>query len=214
MKYSTRFVATVIVAWLLGVAAFAHDLPISNMAIVVDQNAVHLELVLNAEELSFFSEIDTNNDGLAGLKEVEAKSEQISKTIVDCFKLLIDGKPAPAAVYGVVPDIGTHHLTIRAHYSIDAREMPVHLTSDLAAITQRAHVVEVTFRRPNVRQAARLDAHSREVLFDFKKKKVVTADASVPASPKNVWLGNNFLVVGLVALLMGIYLVLSAKIRK
>ena len=194
--------------------AFAHDLPISNLTIVAAKDTMHVELVLNIVELSFFSEIDSDKNGFADPAEVGLQSDQISRKIADCFLFQIDGKPVAAAVHGVVPNFGTHHLTIRAHYTCDAREASVHLESHLAAITNRSHVIEVVFHRPNSRQAARLDARDPEVLFDYEGEHDVAATPSkLPG--RSILQRNPYApFIGLAVLLGSLFCLLGKKKSK
>ena len=208
MKLLTLIIALGTSFWQFSTEIFAHDLPISRMSIVADENALHVQLLLNAEELAFFREIDTNGDGIAGLKEIEAKNSQIAKSIVNCFTFNINDLPAPEPDFGVAAELGTHHLTVRVHYAVDARRLPVHIRSTLTAVTQRAHVVEVAFQRPNLRQTATLDARDPEVRFDYLK----TAQPKSESSTRKPWLGNYSLVVVMVLILMTLYLARGTKI--
>jgi len=209
MYFLSRFVVALSVTSLLVRTVDAHDLPVSDLKIVASAESMHVELVLNAAELNFFPEIDTNHDGLAGPGEIEAKSTQISKAIIDCFTFQVNGTVVQPAVHGLVPDLGSHHLTLRAHFPVDARETPVMLESGLAAITHGTHIVEVVLHRPSSRHAARLDAHDRDVLFDYKKKQVPVvkqskqvATSSSPARQKSNPI-NYALILGLAALVGG-----------
>jgi|GEM_PF-5639974 len=203
-----RLSVSVAIIWLVGGGATrtsAHDLPISYMTIVAAEDTVHVELVLNAAELVFFPEIDLDHNGIADPEEVKTQSDKISRAIINCFTFQIDGQPVAAAVQGVVSDLGTHHWTIRAHYPGDARKASVHLVSHLAAITNRSHVIEVTFQRPQSRQAARLDAHDREVVFDFERPPGVAAVRSKRPGTGLYRRSDCTLVVGLAFLLGSFY---------
>lgn len=184
----------------------AHDLPISHMRIVVAKKAMHAEIVLNSAELNFFSEIDLNKNGFLDSEELEEQGDQIAKLIFDCFSFQVAGQSVTAAVVGIVPHVGSHHLTVRAHYPVDARKAPVSMKSRLLAVTRKSHVIEVTFQRPDGRDSARLNAHDQVVLFDYEKEKpssekpVATTDAS---SHRNT---NFHLLLGLAALLGSFFL--------
>jgi len=213
MSPMRRLAGSIAVIWILYYPArtFAHDLPISNMTIVAAEESMHVELMLNAAELSFFSEIDRDKDGILDPAEVKSQSEQISRKIIECFSFSIDGKPIPAAVHGVVPDLGSHHLTIRAHYPCDAREAPVYLESSLVSITQRSHVIEVTFHRPDRRQTARLDAHDHQILFNTVAKHNLTTALRNPRKPVDMRHGAHILFGGLAVLLGCLFLYRGLK---
>ena len=113
----------------------AHNLPISEMMLVADDEYLHMEVVINATELTFFREMDVDRNGHVSLAETEDWGEQVSRRVVDCFDIRVDGQVVKVDVAGLVPNHNTHHLTIRAHYPVDVAEASVELTSRLAAIT-------------------------------------------------------------------------------
>ena len=80
--------------------ARAHTLPISTLTLVPDENYLHLELILNPFELTFFSELDANHDGRFDPDGVwdGADAESISK-------IAIVGEPAWKVVR---PDTDRH----------------------------------------------------------------------------------------------------------
>jgi hypothetical protein len=143
----------------------AHNLPVSEMMLVADDEYLHMEIVLNATELTFFREMDRDRNGHVSLAEAKERDEQVSRRIVDCFEIRVDGQIVEADVAGLVPNHNTHHLTIRAHYPADAAEAAVELTSRLAAITHGAHLVQVVYRTPHETRKARLNASADSVLF-------------------------------------------------
>ena len=190
----------------------AHDLPISNMMIVAAEDMMHVELMLNAAELSFFTEVDRDKNGLLDPAELRAQSDQVSQLIVDCFSFRIDGSLIAAAVHGVVPEIGTHHLTIRAHYAGDAREAPVSVESRLVAITRSSHVIEVVLQRPDERLSARLDARDPDVYFDYERADDMSEPMeSLSDSGKAPRTGTTLLIA--LATLLGSLLLFRGKKR-
>jgi hypothetical protein len=186
--------------------ASGHDLPICDMRIVVAEKSMHVELVLNSAELNFFSEIDRDKNGFLDQQELEKESLQISKLVVDCFSFQVDGQPVQAAVHGIVPTVGSHHLTIRAHYPVDARRKTVSLESRLLAITRKSHVIEVTFQRPDRRESARLDAHDQDVLFDYEQEKSLPKNPSTTTGTGEIRKRDYRLPLGLAALLGSFFL--------
>lgn len=143
----------------------AHNLPISEVMLVADEEYLHMEIVLNATELIFFRELDRDRNGHVSLAEAAERGDQVSRRVVDCFEIQVDGQVVEADVAGLVPNHNTHHLTIRAHYPANATEASVKLTSRLAAITHGAHLVQVVYRTPHGLHKARLNASTGSVLF-------------------------------------------------
>jgi len=208
MRFLLRLAASITTAGFLCDAspAFAHDLPICDMRIVAAEESMHVELVLNSAELNFFSEIDRDKNGFLDPEELDKESLQISKLVVDCFSFQVDGQPVQAAVYGIVPTVGSHHLTIRAHYPVDARKRTVLLESGLLAITHKSHVIEVTFQRPDRRESARLDAHDQDVMFAYEKEKSLPKNPSATTDTEEIQNRNYRILLGLAALLGSFFL--------
>ncbi len=146
--------------------AAAHDLPISGMQMVADEQFLHVELMLNSGELVFVRELDRDKNGRLDVAEVNEHGDEVARRIVRCLTLKSDGRTIEPDVAGVVPDVGTHHLTVRAHYPIDARRVPLTVESRLWEITRGAHSTQVTFRALENSQVARLDARSPRVTFN------------------------------------------------
>ncbi len=143
----------------------AHNFPISEMMLVADEEYLHMEIVLNATELTFFRELDRDQNGHVNLAEVADRGEQVSRRVVDCFEIRVNGQVVEAEIAGLVPNYNTHHLTIRAHYLVDATEASVEVTSQLAAITHGAHLVQLVYRTPHENHKVRLNATAASVLF-------------------------------------------------
>jgi hypothetical protein len=160
-----RLAATSLLALLMARAASAHDLPISYLTMVPDADYLHLELTVNSSELSFFGELDQNEDGRLDVAELEAEGEKTARRILERLVLRVNGAAVEPETCGIVPNLDTHHLTLRAHYPVDARSAPVSLESRLTTITPGSHVTLVRFEQPAGRQSARLDIHSRTASF-------------------------------------------------
>ena len=143
----------------------AHNFPISEMMLVADEEYLHMEIVLNATELTFFRELDRDQNGHLNFTEVADRGEQVSRRVVDCFEIRVNGQVVEADIVGLVPNYNTHHLTIRAHYLVDATEASVEITSHLAAITHGAHLVQLVYRTPHENHRVRLNATAASVLF-------------------------------------------------
>ena len=150
--------------------AAAHDLPISGMQMVADEQYLHVELMLNSGELVFVGELDRNKNWRLEVAEVNQQGDEIARRIVRCLTLRTGGREIEADVVGVVPDVSTHHLTVRAHYPVDARCIPISVESRLWEITRGAHSTQVTFRASESSQVARLDARSPRVTFNESQK--------------------------------------------
>ena len=158
----------------------AHTLPISYLYLVPDADYVHLELMLNPFELSFFSELDQNKNGQLEPAELEAQKENVTRQLVGSLKLKVNGKVIPAETAGLTPDVDSHHLTLRAHYRVDARRSALTIESTLPRITSGSHLTQVTYMRAAKRQLAQLDMQSPTARFEAFEK----ADrAAVAASP-------------------------------
>jgi hypothetical protein len=174
----------------------AHDLPVSSMMMVADEDFLHVELTINSGELIFYRELDRDNNGRLELAEVREQADIISKRIVDCLSIEIDGKRLEADNCGIVPDMSTHHLTVRAHYAVDARDVPLSLESHLSNITNGAHTTQVTFRKPGSSESARLNARSPRVTFNLSPPATSKAVASRPKMPSPGAEHSKFLLVG------------------
>ena len=143
----------------------AHTLPISYLRLVADTNYLHLELTLNPFELNFFPELDTNHNGRLEAAELEGKLELVASRILECLKLSVDGSSIHAEVAGLMPDVDSHHVTLRAHYAVAAANRAVTLVSTLPSITSGSHLTQVTFTCAGRRQLAQLDIQSPKVTF-------------------------------------------------
>jgi hypothetical protein len=154
------------VAFALGADLWAHTLPISFVTLVPEADYLHLELTINPFELSFFSEIDRNHNGRLESTELAAAEASITRKLLGALALEVDGRRLEAEVAGINADPESHHFALRAHYPADTRNVPLRLTSTLAAETSGSHLTQVTYRLGERTQAARLDTQSSRVTFE------------------------------------------------
>ena len=191
--------------WLgFGAGLCAHTLPISYLAVVPDSDYLHLELTLNPFELSFFSELDKDHDGQINPAELEAQQTNATRRILECLTVRVAGKPVTAEVAGISPDIGSHHITLRAQYPVDARHSALTIESNLATITSGSHLTQVTCSRTGRRQLAQLDMQSPAVTFAPFEAAQASAPPAVAASGR---LGGSCafcLALGLPGLLLAV----------
>lgn len=159
----------VLVALTLGtIFAFparGHNLPISEMNIVADEEEMHVELVVNSSELHLIAELDHNGNGQLEYSELHAEGERIARRILSLLTFRIGDRPLEVDVCGILPNPNTHHLTVRAHYRADARYDALSVQSRLFSLAANAHVTQVTFRRPGKRHVGRLSATDPTVHF-------------------------------------------------
>lgn len=213
MRLRVTWLALVVVGGTFSRGA-AHDLPIGSMMMVADEDFLHVELMMNSAELVFFGELDRDKDGRLAVSEVRDQGDEIARRIIDCFTIEIDGRRLEPDTYGIVPAVDTHHVTVRAHYAVDARDVPLSVTSRLWNITRGAHSTQVTFRKPGGGESARLNARSPQVVFNGSSPAIQprAESLSTTASPgvkRSTW----FLVgvpIGL-ATLIGCLLLLKSK---
>lgn len=192
----------------------AHDLPISNMIIVADEDFLHVELTMNSAGLVFYRELDRDNNGRLEISEVREQGEEIAGRILDCLTIEIDGRRLDADNFGIVPDVSTHHLTVRAHYAADGREVPLSIASRLSSITNGAHTTQVTFRKPGSSELARLNARSPQVLFNGSLQAIPTGAVVLPEAPSSETNRAKWFLVGVpvgVATLIGCLLLFKSK---
>ena len=158
----------VAVLLLLCIAAIvgAHTLPISFLSVVPDADYVHLELLINPFELNYFLELDRNQNGRLEPVEWENQETNVTRRILNCLNLRVAGKLVSAEVAGINPDLESHHLTLRAHYRVNALRSPVAIESTLATLTSGSHLTQVTYGKGARIQRARLDMHSNTATFE------------------------------------------------
>jgi hypothetical protein len=145
--------------------ARAHTLPISTLTLVPDETYLHLELTLNPFELTFYSELDANRDGRLDPREWSGHGEYIARRILEGLKLRVNDRPVEAEIAGLSQSYESHHLAVRAHFAVDARQARVSIESRLASLTSGSHVTEVNFVTGDRVQAARLDMQSNRATF-------------------------------------------------
>ena len=123
-------VAATILAASLTTRVRAHQLPISQMTVVADVEFLHVELVVNAEELNFFSSVDDDRDGRLGAPELEKHGPAVATAVFDKLSFRIGNRETRPDSVGYVPGGDGHHLVFRGHYPGDSREKPITIRGD------------------------------------------------------------------------------------
>jgi hypothetical protein len=187
----------------------AHMPPVSALRLVPDKTDLFLELTLNPFELTFFSELDVNQDGRLDPGEWTGQGQKIARRIMEALKVSVNDRPLVAEIAGVSQSYETPHIFVRAHFLVDARRARVSLESQLTEVTGAPPVTQVTFGTGGRVQTARLDRRSNKVIFaplesaDFLRASMGngTADSSVAGLTMNetaaVTLLCLFLLAGL-----------------
>lgn len=208
MSFSARLMLPVVwLAW-AGTGG-AHTLPISTLTLAPDENYLRLGLTLNPFELTFFSELDANHNGYLEPMDWQGLGEKIALRILDAVSVRVDGRLVAPDIAGLTQSYESHHITVRAHYRVEARRATVSVESKLSGITSGAHLTQVSFGNRDHSQAARLDAQSSQARFEPVEKPAAVPDtASSPSTAGSV--GQHELAVTL--LLMCIVSVLLTSI--
>lgn len=189
-------------------AARAHTLPVSTLKLVPSATYLHLELMLNPFELTFFSELDANRDGRLEVGEWDGQGEAIALRILENLKLRVNDQPVVAEIAGLVQNYESHHIFVRAHFAVDARSARVSIESQLTTVTSGSHVTQVTFGTGERVQAARLDMQSNKVTFEpFEPVEEPSSSAPGPmardgAPTLSAFNANEAAVVALLGLLL------------
>lgn len=197
---------------MLALAASAHTLPISYLRLVPDADYLHLELVFNPFELTFMSEVDENKDGELSLAELQAHGQTVADRVVGALKLSVVGRELHTETAGMDPDLNGHHVRLRAHYKVDARQAPLTVESDLISITSASHLTQVTYANGTNTQKAQLDSQSRRVTFAPPTERPPTLPAARPVAVVGMFL----LLLAVLALLVvgaGFLLFVRRRIR-
>jgi len=150
---------------LLTCAALAHTLPVSYLRLATDADYLHLELIFNPFELTFRSEVDDNRDAELSPDELERHGQKLADRVVGALQLRVNGKLLLPETAGMDPDLSGHHVRVRAHYKVDARQLPLTVESDLTTITSASHLTQVTYANGTNLLKAQLDSQSRRVTF-------------------------------------------------
>jgi hypothetical protein len=183
---------------MLALGAGAHTLPISYLHLVPDADYLHLELVFNAFELTFMSEVDENKDGELSPAELQAHGQMVADRVVAALKLSVGGRELHSETAGMDPDLSGHHVRLRAHYKVDARRVPLTVESDLNSITSASHLTQVTYANGTNTQKAQLDSQSRKVTFTPPSEK----KPAPPLARETAAFGLLFLLLAVLALLI------------
>jgi hypothetical protein len=147
----------------------AHTAPVSTLTLVPEKDNLRLSLVLNPFELNFFSELDLNRDGRLDPGEWKHRGEKIARRILDYVELTIDQQKVSGTIAGLIQTYESHHITVRAHYAVDARDARIEVRSRLPDLTSQDHLTDVTFRNGSRVQTAGLDAQTEAVVFERRE---------------------------------------------
>ena len=144
----------------------AHDVPTANMTIVADEEMVHVELTVHTNQLRCYAEIDEDNNGLVDAQELNRVGERVAQLMIDSFTLRFGGDAMDADSYGIVPNLTTNHVTLRAHYPVDVGPLPIELEPNVAAVTRTTQVLDVAFKKGDLVERARVTARDDAVAFN------------------------------------------------
>lgn len=189
-------------------AARAHTQPVSTLRLVPSATYLHLELMLNPFELTFFSELDANRDGRLDVGEWDGQGEAIALRILENLKLRVNDQPVVAEIAGLVQTYESHHIFVRAHFGVDARNARVSIESQLTTVTSGSHATQVTFGTGERVQTTRLDMQSNKATFepfqpvDAPSSSRPVAIASDGTRTLSVFKANEAAVVALLGLLL------------
>jgi hypothetical protein len=151
--------------WLWAATAGGHTLPISYLLLVPDADYLHLELTLNPFELNSLAGLDPGQEIRLGGDQPGSKPSGLSRQILDCLEVRVDGQRVQAEVAGLGADPDSHHLTLRAHYRVDARSAPIAVESKLTSVMGISHLTQVICLRAGREQLAQLTGPSAAVVF-------------------------------------------------
>lgn len=157
--------------------AASHTLPISYLQLAADPDYLHLELIFNPFELAFVAEADQNNDRELDPEELRKSGGMVARRVAEALKITVAGRPVHFESAGMDPDMSGHHVRLRAHYKIDARNQSVTISSELNNITSSSHLVQVRFKDGQRQQLAQLDSRTKAATFAFR----APAETSAPA---------------------------------
>ena len=167
MNHGKRAAFLCICAWLCHCATGAgHTLPISYLTVVPDTNYVHVELVLNPYELSFFAEIDANHNRILDREEMDRFRQVGTELLLGAIEIRVEGRMIRADAAGADLALGSHHVALRAHYPVDARRLPLKVVCRLAQITSGGHVTVVNYVNRGGKQTVLLERAGAEASFD------------------------------------------------
>ncbi|MCA9236369.1 MAG: hypothetical protein KDA44_12925 [Planctomycetales bacterium] len=162
------------------------------MTLAADEDYLHVEITLNANELVFFAEWDADGDGRLSTAELAAHEDVAAQSVYGAIELQSAGRCLAPEVVGLVPGGDSHHLTFRAHYAASVCETALTVQSRLGGLTRGAHSTQAVFQTPQGRETAVLDARTPRVTFNraFVPSEVVIASSSqaaVVTTPSASW---------------------------
>jgi hypothetical protein len=150
--------------------ANAHMLPISYLTVVPDTTHVHVEFVVNPYELQFFSQVDKNHNNVLDPEELGAFERLAKAYLVNLIEVEVGGKLIQADVAGANLAVGTHHVVIRAHYPVDARDVPISIHCNLWGVLRNSDVIIVKYINKGRTQSRLVDSSKKLVTFDPAEK--------------------------------------------
>jgi hypothetical protein len=151
-------------------AANAHMLPISYLTVVPDKTHVHVEFVVNPYELQFFSEVDKNHNNVLDPEELGAFERLAKAYLANLIEIQVGGKLIKADVAGANLAVGTHHVVIRAHYPVDARDVPISIHCNLWGVLRTSDVIIIKYINKGRTQSRLLESGKKVVTFDPAEK--------------------------------------------
>lgn len=165
MKYRTILFLIFGMWGCLNISVYAHDIPISTIHIIPDQNEVHLQLTMNSFELTFLSEVDQDHNGYMDGNELDAKRALIKKRLLSTLTIMMDGTTIHAGSAGIQLNELNHHLVLKVHYPKEREYESLKLISDIEGITSKSQITQVTYGKSGHHQKALLQAGSNTATF-------------------------------------------------
>jgi hypothetical protein len=145
-------------------------LPISYLTVVPDTTHVHMEFVVNPYELQFFNEVDKNHNNVLDPEELDAFEHLARACLVNRLELQVDGRTIKADVAGANLAVGTHHVVIRTHYPVDARDVPITIHCYLWGVLRNSDVIIFKYINRGHTQSRLVDSSKKVVTFDPSEK--------------------------------------------
>ena len=166
--------------WIISFSSWSigHTLPVSYLTLAPDRNYLHLELLLNPFDLSFFPEIDANHDGTLESTELDQHRTAILQRILESVELRINRKVIFPEISGAILSLTDHHLLLRAHYRGDVRWSKLLIDSRLPEITRGGHWTQVSYGDQEHRRSVILDSQSHTAIFEAADRKSTSSHLS------------------------------------
>jgi hypothetical protein len=90
--------------------------------------------------------------------------------LVNLLELQVDGETIKADVAGAYLAVGTHHVVIRAHYPVDARDVPITIHCNLWGVLRNSDVIMVKYINRGRTQSRLVDSSKKLVTFNPAEK--------------------------------------------